>query len=55
MRSHRPLLPALALAAIYLVAGLMALAVLWPSRPRLDHPILPRATPAAATSPEKTP
>lgn len=56
MRSHRrPLLPALVLAALYLVAGLMVLALLWPSRPSLDRPILPRALPVAATSPEKTP
>lgn len=56
MRSHRrPLLPAPALAAIYLVAGLTILAAFWLGRPRLDHPILPRATPVAATSPEKNP
>lgn len=55
MNRRRPLIPTVALAVVYVVAGLTALAVLWPARPRLDQPILPRATPVAATSPEKKP
>jgi uncharacterized membrane protein YhhN len=38
--ARRPLMPTVALAVVYLVAGLTVLALLWPGRPRLDQPIL---------------
>lgn len=42
-------------ALVLVVAGMLGAVALWLGRPCLDCPILPRATPAAATSMEVTP